>query len=154
MEAQDIAIYGGLAYLIYRLTRPAEAPVAAGPGGPAYVPVPPPAQPVLAVVGAGPPSPPLETLILRSPSYVPVGPSAPAPQSGAPTVPVTPVRQPINEPTSWTLLSPGSGPTVSWPGQMQSGGWAGTTYLPAGSVVQTPAGPMAFTGSAFVPWTG
>ena len=74
METQDIAIYGGLAYLIYRLTRPAEEPVAAGPGGPEYVPVvhrppSPDVQPaILTVVGAGPVAPPQQTLFAPTPS--------------------------------------------------------------------------------------
>ena len=98
MEAQDIAIYGGLAYLIYRLTRPAEEPPTPGPGGPTYVPVaPPPAQPVRTVVGAGPAAPPQQTIFVPAPppapTYEVVAPPAPAPQSGAPTVPPAPAYE-------------------------------------------------------------
>ena len=108
MEAQDIAIYGGLAYLIYRLTRPAEKPVGAGPGGPAYVPTvpgtrpgaptyvpvpgqPPAQQPVLTVVGQGPPAAPQQTLFEPSAVYEPVAPPAPpaaAQQAAAAWAPV------------------------------------------------------------------
>ena len=81
MEAQDIAIYGGLAYLIYRLTRPPETPVAAGPGEPEYVPVAPPgqeyvpvappAQPEFTVVGVGPAAPLQQTLFEPASNYSP-----------------------------------------------------------------------------------
>ena len=73
MEAQDIAIYGALAYLIYRLTRPAEAPpVTEGSEGPAYVPVPSPeplAKPADLSVIYDPAAPPRQTLYEPTPYY-------------------------------------------------------------------------------------
>ena len=97
MKAEDIAIYGGLAYLIYWLTRPAEEPVAAGPGEPEYVPVPaqpPVQQPVFTVVGQGPAAVPQQTLF------------EPSPVAPKPTLPPAPVWQPPVSETPAPALRP------------------------------------------------
>ena len=106
MDAKDIAMYGGLAYLIYRLTRPAEASAPGGPGGPEYVPalspvgpsgpeyVPVPSQPAL----ASRPTPVLQLPVPTSPPVYPVAP----PVSGFPTVLVDTNVGTIRVPANYT----------------------------------------------------
>ena len=140
METQDIAIYGGLAYLIYRLTRPAEEPVAAGPGGPEYVPVvhrppSPDVQPaILTVVGSGPAAPPQQTLFQPAPPPAP--PTTPSYESvavGAPRSEFTPTGTPTG--VFYDLVVPGTGPAAA----VLPTGQVAPYVAPAGSIVGQPA---------------